>query len=78
VDLEVDVCIQPNGAVQVLDLEKLEKALEKSFISKGLFEIVREKAHEMASAIVLRNLFLFSNHSFCSKNGQDDDGDCYH
>jgi hypothetical protein len=52
VDLEVDVCIQPSGAVQVLDLEKLEKALEKGFISKGLFEIVKEKAYEIASAIV--------------------------
>jgi Ribonuclease G/E len=52
VDLEVDVCIKPNGAVQVLDLEKLEKALEKGFISKGLFEIVKEKAHEIASAIL--------------------------
>jgi len=52
VDLEVDVCIQPSGAVQVLDLEKIEKALEKGFISKGLFEIVKEKAYEIASAIV--------------------------
>lgn len=53
-DLEIDVCIQPNGTVQVLDLEKLEKALEKGFISKGLFETVREKADEIASAIVFK------------------------
>jgi hypothetical protein len=52
VDLEVDVCIQPNGAVHVLDLEKLEKALEKGFINRRLFEIVKEKAYEIASAIV--------------------------
>ena len=52
VDLEVDVCIQPNGAVQVLDLEKLEKALERGFISKGLFETVKGKADEITSAIV--------------------------
>jgi hypothetical protein len=52
VDLEVDVCIQPNGTVYVLDLEKLEKALEKGFISKGLFEIVKGKTNEIASAIV--------------------------
>jgi hypothetical protein len=52
VDLEVDVCIKPNGATQVLDLEKLEKALERGFISKGLFETVRGKANEIASAIV--------------------------
>jgi Ribonuclease G/E len=50
VDLEVDICIKPNGATQVLDLEKLEKALERGFISKGLFETVKGKANEIASA----------------------------
>jgi protein associated with RNAse G/E len=49
VDLEVDVCIQPDGAIRVLDVEKLEKALEKGFISKKLFEIVKEKAKEISA-----------------------------
>jgi hypothetical protein len=49
VDLEVDVCIQPDGAVKVLDVEKLEKAFEKGFISKKLFEIVKEKAKEISA-----------------------------
>ncbi|MGB9778296.1 MAG: DUF402 domain-containing protein [Candidatus Bathyarchaeales archaeon] len=48
VDLEVDVCIKPNGLVQVLDVEKLEKALENGFISRRLFEVVKEKANEIA------------------------------
>jgi predicted RNA-binding protein associated with RNAse of E/G family len=46
VDLEVNVCIQPDGTVTVLDVEKLEKALGKGFISKTLFEIVKEKVKE--------------------------------
>ncbi|MEM3622296.1 MAG: ribonuclease E/G [Candidatus Bathyarchaeia archaeon] len=52
VDLEVDVCMKPNGLAKILDLEKLEKALERGFISKGLFETVKGKANEIASAIV--------------------------
>jgi len=47
VDLEVDVCIQPEGAVMVLDMEKLEKALEKGFISEALFGTVKEKVKEI-------------------------------
>jgi hypothetical protein len=47
VDLEVDVCIQPDDTVKVLDLEKLEKALEKGLLSKKLFETVREKAEKI-------------------------------
>jgi hypothetical protein len=47
VDLEVDVCIQPDGTVKVLDMEKLEKALENGFISKKIFEAVKEKVKEV-------------------------------
>jgi hypothetical protein len=50
VDLEVDVCIHPDGTVKVLDMEKLEKALERNFVSKKLFETVKEKANELAKA----------------------------
>jgi len=50
VDLEVDVCIGPDGTIKVLDMEKLEKALEKGFISKTLFKMVREKAKEIRDA----------------------------
>ncbi|MEM3700533.1 MAG: DUF402 domain-containing protein [Candidatus Bathyarchaeia archaeon] len=48
VDLEVDVCVKPNGSIQILDVEKLEKALENGFISKRLFEIVKGKASIIA------------------------------
>jgi Ribonuclease G/E len=51
VDLEVDICIHPDGTIKVLDMEKLEKALEKGFISKKLFETVKEKANEIIRAI---------------------------
>ena len=47
VDLEVDVCIQPDGTAKILDVEKLEKALEYGFISKTLFKIVKEKVKEI-------------------------------
>lgn len=55
VDLEVDVCIKPNGSLQVLDVEKLEKAFENGFISKRLFETVKEKANEIAHQNFLQN-----------------------
>jgi hypothetical protein len=51
VDLEADVCICPDGTYKVLDMEKLENALEKGFISKRLFEKVKEKAKETAESI---------------------------
>lgn len=46
IDLEVDICIQTDGSVKILDMEKLEKALEKSFISKQLFDTVQEEVKE--------------------------------
>jgi len=51
IDLEVDVCIKPDGTIEVLDMEKLEKALEKGSISKTLFEIVKEKAKEIREVV---------------------------
>jgi len=50
VDLEVDVVIQPDGAVTILDMEKLDKALEKAFISRKLFEIVKEKTDQVVKS----------------------------
>ena len=41
VDLEVDVCIRPDGETKVVDMEKLEKALEKGVVSQKLFEKVK-------------------------------------
>jgi hypothetical protein len=53
VDLEVDVCIHPDGTNKILDVEKLEKALEKGYISKKLYKIITEKAKEITEANVI-------------------------
>lgn len=59
VDLEVDVCIPPNGNVKVVDMEKLEKALEKGLLSRALFEKVKEKVREaMESNFIKRINFI--------------------
>ncbi len=42
IDLEVDVCIRPDGETKVLDMEKLEKASEKGMVSEALFEKVKD------------------------------------
>ncbi|MDH5481602.1 MAG: DUF402 domain-containing protein [Candidatus Bathyarchaeota archaeon] len=47
VDLEVDVCILPDGTVKTLDEKKLEKAEEKSFISKTLYESITEQVKKI-------------------------------
>ncbi len=51
VDLEVDISIQPNGTVHILDVEKLEKALEKGCISKKLFEMVKQKVNKITETL---------------------------
>lgn len=50
IDLEVDVCVRTNGETKILDMEKLEKALEKGVISCTLFEKVKAKAEEIAKS----------------------------
>jgi Ribonuclease G/E len=55
VDLEVDVCIRPDGETKVLDMEKLEKALEKGMISKKLYERVRAEVDEVLKNKPYRN-----------------------
>ncbi|MEM3672683.1 MAG: DUF402 domain-containing protein [Candidatus Bathyarchaeia archaeon] len=47
VDLEVDVCVSPDGAVKVLDMDKLEKALEKGIISQKIFKTIKEKVEKI-------------------------------
>jgi Ribonuclease G/E len=56
VDLEVDVCIQPDGNVKVLDMEKLEKALEKGVLSRALFEKVKEKVKEATESNFIKRI----------------------
>ena len=51
VDLEVDVCIWPNGELRTLDKEKLEKAASEGIVTEKLVGIVKEKLQE-----IMRNL----------------------
>lgn len=46
-DSGVDVCIQPDGTMKILDMEKLEKALENELISKKIRKMVTEKLKEI-------------------------------
>ncbi|MEM3730225.1 MAG: DUF402 domain-containing protein [Candidatus Bathyarchaeia archaeon] len=47
VDLEVDICITPDGKGKILDMEKLEKAMENGIISQRLFEKTKEVAQKI-------------------------------
>jgi hypothetical protein len=50
VDLEADICVHSDGTVKILDMEKLEKALEKGLISRKLFETVKEETKRVTEA----------------------------
>jgi Ribonuclease G/E len=47
VDLEIDVCIWPDGKIEILDEEKFEKAVKEGLVTRKLTEIVREKLQEI-------------------------------
>jgi hypothetical protein len=47
VDLEVDVCIWPNGRVKKLDEKKLKEAMAKGIITPKLARILKEKVQEI-------------------------------
>ena len=49
VDLEVDVCVWPNGTVRRLDEEKLERAAGEGLVTEKLVEIVKEKLQEVTA-----------------------------
>jgi len=46
VDLEVDVCVWPDGRVETLDEEKLQDALSRGVVTEKLVAIVKEKSRE--------------------------------
>jgi len=46
VDLEVDVCLCPDSPCKIVDMEKLEQAHSKGYISRKLLEIIKEKVKE--------------------------------
>ena len=47
VDLEVDVCVWPNGRVEKLDEEKLKEAVAEGIVTQKLVKIVEEKLREI-------------------------------
>lgn len=51
VDLEVDVCAWPDGKVEKLDEEKLEKATAEGIVTQKLFRVVKNKLQEVVSEL---------------------------
>ncbi|MDH5390987.1 MAG: DUF402 domain-containing protein, partial [Candidatus Bathyarchaeota archaeon] len=47
VDLEVDVCVWPNGRVKKLDEKKLKEATAEGIVTPRLARTVKEKLHEI-------------------------------
>jgi len=52
VDLEVDLCIKPDGEIKVLDMDRLYKALKASIISESLFRFVSTLIDRIKSKVV--------------------------
>jgi len=52
VDLEVDVCVWPNGRVKKLDEEKLKEAVAEGVITQKLVKMVGEKIKEIMKSCI--------------------------
>lgn len=50
VDLEVDICVWPDGASEVIDEEMLERAANELVITKRLYEKVKAKVGELQAS----------------------------
>jgi hypothetical protein len=46
VDLEVDICLMPDGTLKTMDEEKLERAVNKGQVSEKLAKTIQQKIHE--------------------------------
>ncbi len=51
VDLEVDVCVWPNGRVKKLDEKRLKEAAAEGIITPKLVRIIKEKLQEIMKAL---------------------------
>jgi len=51
VDLEVDVCVWPNGRVEKLDEDKLKEAAAEGMITQKLVRMVEEKLREIMNGL---------------------------
>ena len=47
VDLEIDVCVWPDGKIEILDEEKFENTVKEGLVTQKLVEIVKDKLHEI-------------------------------
>jgi hypothetical protein len=47
VDLEVDICIWPNGEIRVLDTKYLEEAVAEGLINTGLLALMQRKLNDL-------------------------------
>ena len=54
VDLEVDVCVWPNGRVRVLDEKKLEDTATEGLITRKLVKNVKKKLRELVKELSYR------------------------
>ena len=52
VDLEVDLCVLPNGTLKTVDEEKLEKAVAKGFISERLMKTIQQKIQKVRKRLM--------------------------
>ena len=50
VDLEVDICVWPDGASEVLDEEMLERSADELIITERLYEAVKAKVEELRAS----------------------------
>jgi predicted RNA-binding protein associated with RNAse of E/G family len=51
VDLEVDICMLPDGTLKVVDEKKLEKAVGKGHISEKLARMIQQKVSEVKNQL---------------------------
>ena len=51
VDLEIDICILPNGEVKILDEKKLEEQAEKGTITLDLLHTTRRKLNDILESL---------------------------
>jgi len=53
VDLEVDICLLPDGKIREVDRDKIEEKIFKGYISEKLGQIVNEKMKEILNSLSL-------------------------
>ena len=53
VDLEVDICLWPDGKIREMDREKLGLWISQGYVSERLGQIVKEKVEEIINSLSL-------------------------